>query len=69
MCQFQCRVCVNVLQQSSASHMAGTPMFALRKRERKRRWKIQVYLEVFGSRVQFRCRLCPCALVLHTSQQ
>ena len=37
------------------------------KKEKKK--KIKLYLEVSGSQALFHCRLCPCDLVLHTSQQ
>lgn len=67
------RQCVYVIcasQQSSASPMVATPMLAPRQGEKEREdKKTQLYLEVSGSQALFRCHLCPCALVLHTSQQ
>lgn len=50
-------------------HTIATPTLVPREKEKEREEENKFYLEVFGSRALFRCRLCPCDVVLHTSQQ
>lgn len=51
-------------------HTIATPTLVPREKEKEREEEEnKFYLEVFGSRALFRCRLCPCDVVLHTSQQ